>query len=143
MKNKKGFVYFIEIIFTVLIVLLIVSGFISSRQEVFRYKQVTDLREEAWHVLKNLDEASALEKLNSLEIRDYIRESLYSTVGFEIEYYNSTMCHNISVDGDLSAGAASCNGINTTTEQDIISVIYTGINKSKADSYRLYLWQRL
>lgn len=143
MKNKRGFVYFIEIIFTILIVLIIVAGFISSKQEVFEYKQRVDLREEAWHTLDNLDETGALAALDFSELRDYIRESLNPTTDFEIEYYNSTTCHNVSKSGELGVGVGGCTKINTTTEQDIVSVFYTIANGSKADSYRLYLWGRL
>jgi hypothetical protein len=143
MVNKRGFVYFIEIIFTILIVLIIVVGFIGSKQEVFNYRQRVDLREEGWSVLNNLDETDTLAALDSSELRDYIRESLNPTTGFEIEYYNGTQCYNISASGDLGTGADSCTRINTTTEQDIVSVFYTVANGSKGDSYRLYLWRKL
>lgn len=143
MVNKKGFVYFIEIIFTVLIVFIIVAGFLGSRQEVFEYKKVADLREEAWSVLNNIDEVGTLERINYSELRDYIRESLQETVDFEMEYYNNTKCHNISKKGYLGKGVDNCLWINTTTQQDIVSTIYTAANNSRADSFKLYLWQKL
>lgn len=143
--NKKGYAYFVEIILAVLIVIVVLQGFIESKQQVFSYKQQEDLRVLGWNILKNLDELgvldSALNEKNFTKIEIYVQESLDELADFDLEYYN-TSCY--SVDGGvLSSGSTICNSINISGEYDVVSTYYTFGGNLTPQTIKIYLWRKL
>lgn len=141
MRNKKGFVYFIEIIFTVLIVLIIFSGFIESKQDVFEYKQRQDLREMGWGALNSLTETAASYSVENLP--NYTKEAFPSTIDLKMEYYNDS-CYLIE-DNNYFAYSPStdCGKINISTKNNIVSTYYTITNQDMLKSVKVYIWGKL
>lgn len=146
LKDKRGFVYFVEIALSVLILMFIFDGFLESDQRVFENKQLDNLRWQAWGSLNVLYELDLLtSNLNQEEFGDldvYIQNSLLGTQDYDWEFYNSTGCYPID-DQALGSPASQCVSINAQTEKDIVSSLYTVANANGTSSLRLYLWDKL
>lgn len=139
-KNKKGFVYFIEIIFTVLIVLIIFSGFIESKQEVFEYKERQDLREMGLGVLWSFYDTSTI---STNLLPNYTKEAFPNTIDLKMEIYNNS-CYLIENNNYFAySPSTDCGKINISTTNDIVSVYYTIADGNMLKSVKLYLWRKL
>ncbi len=105
-EDKTGFVYFIEIIITAIIVLVFVVGFLYSDQATDTKSELTTLRDEAWNILNNLDASGALDRIMTdgrafEELDEHLKASLPNTVGFEVQYYRDSDCYIINSSAGL------------------------------------------
>jgi len=139
--NKKGFIHFIEIIFSIMLVAVIFVGFVLSSQDVFTYKSQQDLRTVGFQTLRNLDQGGAWNTDNFTIMEQYIEESLSTSTKFDWEYYN-TSCYSID-NGILGSASDTCSYISASTEKDIVSSMYTHSTDGNIESIKIYLWRRL
>ncbi len=146
LKNKKGYVYFIEIIIIIVLLGIIFTSFVESEQRVFEYKQQENLRNTGYGVLHNLDKINvlgpALAAKNFTRIRGYIEESISKTDGFDIDYINATGCYSVNATS-LSGHQTYCNATNASTQNTIVSTYYTYSRNNTPQTIRIYLWRKL
>jgi len=148
MRNKKGFVHFVEIIFTVLILSFIFTGFTIQKDTTLTTNQRENLRYQAWGTLDVLYELGLLsaniQGSNFTKVDLYIRDSLFYTQGYDWQFINTSGCHQINqgVLGDTVL--PNCGSINASTKHDIVSAIYSvpSLNGTSG-SIRLFLWDKL
>lgn len=145
-RNKKGFVYFVEIALAVLILAFVFSAFIGSEQRIFQHKQLENLRAQGWGALDVLHELGALDSAvssgNFTKVDLYVSSSLFETTGYDLEVYNSTGCTPID-DGQLGVTSEFCDSIDAPTQNDVVSLVYTPPTNLTTTSLRLYLWSKL
>lgn len=146
MWNKKGFIYFVEIALSVLLLSFILSAFSYPKDLTFEQKQLVSLKYQGWGALDVLHEFDLLDNLimNSdfKNLSLYLKGSFPDNIGYKLEYHNSTGCYPIT-DGGLGAPATYCGPQNATTERDITSTFYTIQTNLTTSSVRIYLWNKV
>jgi hypothetical protein len=142
-KSKKGYAYFVELVLSIILVFIILSGYIESEQVVFTYKQNEDLRINGWHILENLDNFNAINYTNITKLDTYIDASLTDFTNYDLELYNNSGCYPIDNGIISSTNYTRCPSINATTKDNIISTFYTSSQQGEPQSIRIYLWRKL
>jgi hypothetical protein len=142
-KNKKGYAYFVELVLSIILLSIILSGYIESQQVIFTYKQNEDLRSNGWNILKNLDDFNAINSTNFTKVDAYIEGSINTFTSFDLELYNDSGCYPIDDGVVSSTNYTRCPTINATTKNNIVSTIYTFSQHDQPQSIRLYLWRKL
>jgi len=144
--GKKGFIYFVEIALSVLILMYIFTGFIESEQRAFEQKQLENLRTQGWGALDILHEFGMLDDSvrvnNWSKIDIYLNNSFLNTIEYDLELYSKSLCYTIN-GGTIITGATYCKSINASTEKDITSVYYTIQDNYSTSSIKIYLWSKL
>ena len=146
MRNKKGYVYFVEIALAVVILLYIFAGFVESDQRSFDQKQLENLRAQGWGALDVLHEMGVLDGNvragNWGTINNFLNQSFVNTVAYDLEFYNNSKCHAINY-STVGAGGTYCPSINASTENPVVSTSYTLQDNYSTSSMRIYLWNKL
>lgn len=141
--NKKGYAYWIEIILSVVIVMIIFQGYLESNQTVFQYKEVEDLKSSSWHVMNNLNTLGHLNTSNLSELQSYVASSFPATTGTDMDYYNDTSCFPVD-NGTKGTATTHCAWINISSNNDVTSALYTKLDKNNdPESIRLHIWRKL
>jgi len=141
--RKKGYAYFVELVLSIILVFIILSGYVESQQVIFTYKQNEDLRVNGWHILENLDNFNAINYTNITKLDTYIDASLTDFTNYDLELYNNSGCYPIDNGIISSTNYTRCPSINATTKDSIISTFYTLPQQGEPQSIRLYLWRKL
>ena len=140
--NKKGLFFWVELIFLVIVLIMIILSFPHSQDGFFANKDFTDMKKLGFSTLQSLDNLGFLENAtnpanftqsNFTALSNYIRSALPNTISANLEYFNGTNCFSESSGALLSI----CG--NVTRTKDTALVEYTYAKLSKPITIRLYL----
>ncbi|RZD31169.1 MAG: hypothetical protein CXT77_02845 [uncultured DHVE6 group euryarchaeote] len=149
MIGKKGYMYFIEIIFAVLLVSLLYTGMQQTSNNNFDNSAVAYNENFAFDILRSLDEFEIINEYESENwglIEDFVSGFVDDYREFDLDYCStSNICHPIN-DGAL--GTAGGNNITNLKSnfgnQDLASAQLTyRSSDGNWSSIRLYIWDKL
>ena len=145
MVNKKGYFYFIEIIFIVLLMTSFILFFPRAETSDLRLTEQHNLELTGITTLKNLDDSGILSKnidpyvftnSNFPTLSTYPRQSLPSTAGAKLQYALSTSCYS-------EFGVVENCGLNTTGNFNAVLSEYTFSKRPEPVTIKLFLWRLL
>lgn len=149
MIGKKGYMYFIEIIFAVMIVALLFSGLQPTSNSNLDNSVVSSNEYMAFDILRTLNDFDVINDFEPEEwglIEDFVSGFVEDYQEFDLDYCSSSnICYSIN-DGALgSAGSNTLTNLKANFgKQDLASaqLVYrsSGGNWS---SVRLYLWDKV
>ncbi|MEM2874298.1 MAG: hypothetical protein QW063_02545 [Candidatus Nanoarchaeia archaeon] len=137
---KRGFFFWIEMIFLIIIITIVVLNLPKSENNFLSTKGMVDLEQLGFSALQALDQQGIFENYmnttnfaasNFTALSLYIRKSLPSTIKPIIEYTNGTHCRN------ESGFIVSCG--NFTMAANTIVSDYTCAKLDTSITIRLYL----
>jgi competence protein ComGC len=138
---KRGFFFWIEMIFLIIIITIVVLSLPKSEDGFLAAKDSAELGKIGFNAVQNLDQSEVLETyINSTNFASsnftalsvYIRKSLPSTTTTNIEYFNGTTCFSES-----GTTLSSCG--NFTISKDTVVADYAFARAGKLIDIRLYL----
>ena len=144
-KGKKGYFYFIEIIFIVILMATVILSFPRAETSHVRLTEQSNLKAIGFTTLKNLDESGIFSKYidpytftnsNFTAINTYVKQGLPSTIGTKIQYELISNCYSES-------GAPENCGLNTTGNQDATLSEYIFSKRPVPVTIRLFSWRLL
>ena len=139
--NKRGMYFWIELIFLIIIITIVVLSLPKSQDGFLKAKDSFDLEKLGFGTLQNLDQSHILENFTSTTnftasnftaMSKYIEKSLPSTISTEIEYFNGTACFS---EGGALVG--SCG--NFTIYSDTVVTNYVFARTYQPITIKLYL----
>ena len=144
-KSKKAYIYIVEIVLVILLVVAILSFFPASRQAYLIYEQEQNLRLVGFGSLKNLDElgifasyfATNFSNSNFSALNTHLEAGLPSGVAFDVQYFLDGACFS-------KRGVPVSCGLNITGERiSAVTTHYTHTQRAEPVTLLLYLWRRL
>jgi len=144
-RNKKGYFYFIEIIFIVLLMTSFILFFPRAETSDLRLTEQKNLELTGVTTLKNLDDSGILSKnidpyvftnSNFTTLSTYTRQSLSSTTGAKLQYALNTGCYSES-------GIVENCGLNMTGNFNAVLSEYTFSKRPEPVTIKLFLWRLL
>ncbi|MEM4247738.1 MAG: hypothetical protein QXH80_00565 [Candidatus Nanoarchaeia archaeon] len=145
MVNKKGYFYFVEILFIVILLVAVILFFPRAETSHLRLVEQNNLKTTGFTALKNLDESGIFSKYidpysfgnsNFTALNIYVKQSLPSTIGSKLQYKLISSCYS-------ETGAPENCGLNITGNQDATLSEYIFSKRPAPITIRLYLWRLL
>jgi len=141
--NKRGYFYFIEILFILLLLTSFILFFPRAEVGHLRLTEQRNLETMGFGILKNLDESGILSKhihpstftaSNFTELSTFMRQSLPSTADAQIQYELTSGCFS-------ELGAPETCGSNITGNFDVALAQYTFTKRPEPVTIKLFLWR--
>jgi hypothetical protein len=130
---KRGFFFWIEMIFLIIIITIVALSFPKSKDGFSRAKDSADLEKLGYGALQNLDMGGVLyAPINFTSSSVYIRKSLPSTIETKIEYFDGAACFS-----EFGVPLGSCG--NFTMPANTVVANYVFAKASSPVTIRLYL----
>ncbi|MCX6775073.1 MAG: hypothetical protein NTY99_03220 [DPANN group archaeon] len=138
---KRGFFFWIEMIFLIIIITIVVLTLPKSNDGFLAAKDSAELGKLGFNAVQNLDQSRVLETYinptnfassNFTALSVYIRKSISSTTTANIEYFDGTTCFSES-----GVPLGSCG--NFTISKDTVVTDYTFARAGKLIDIKLYL----
>jgi|TARA_Y100000310_G_scaffold290409_1_gene317557 hypothetical protein len=148
--NKKGYMYFIEIIFAVLIIGILFSAIIPTWNNSVENQIVAQNSYTAFDNLRLLDDFDILNDFESPDwpqIEDFVSGFIYAHQEFDLEYcYPNSSCYAVNSGSlNMTPGSASPGNLKANfNKQDLASAQYTyRDNTGNWSTVRLYIWDKI
>jgi hypothetical protein len=138
---KRGFFFWIEMIFLIIIITIVVLTLPKSTDGFLAAKDSAELGKMGFNAMQNLDQSRVLETYispttfassNFAALSVYIRKSLPSTTTIDVEYFDGTTCFS-----EFGSPLSSCG--NFTISKDTVVTDYAFARTGKLIDIRLYL----
>jgi hypothetical protein len=149
MIGKRGYMYFIEIIFAVMIVALLFSGMKPTSNSNLDNSIVLNNEYMAFDILRTLDEFDIINNYEPEDwglIEDFISGFTESSQEFDLDYCSSSnVCYPINDGARGTAGANNLANLKANFgKQDLASaqVVYRS-SSGNWSSIRLYIWDKI
>ena len=138
---KRGFFFWIEMIFLIIIITIVVLTLPKSSDGFLAAKDSAELGKIGFNAVQNLDQSRVLEMYinptnfassNFAALSVYIRKSMPSTITANVEYFDGTICFSES-----GSPLSSCG--NLTISKDTVVTDYTFARVNTLITIKLFL----